>query len=67
MDIVEIFTSIMKFSIKGTLTFPSDFVLSIIEFLTIVLNTSRLVITNPYIGAKAIELIQIFMILDKKA
>jgi Ubiquitin elongating factor core len=56
----------MKLSPKGLKTFSMETIINIIEFCLVVLRTDSSVITNPYIKAKALELIAVFVYSDNK-
>lgn len=51
---------------KGAKILPVESIINLTEFSLIILRTDSKTITNPYIKAKAVELITIFIYADQK-
>jgi len=56
----DIMTEIIKISPIGHKTFSTDMIINMTEFCISLLRTDSVVITNPYIKAKALETMAIF-------
>ena len=56
----DIMTEIIKISPIGHKTFSAEMIINMSEFCIALLRTDSAVITNPYIKAKALEIMAIF-------
>lgn len=63
---IEAFTELLKFHIKGTCAIQKEMMINLTEFCLAILRTNSKAISNPYIKAKALELIAIFIQADYK-
>lgn len=59
-DMFDVMSEIIKVNILGHKAFSYDTIINSTEFCLALLRTDNDVITNPYIKAKALELIAIF-------
>ena len=65
-DLLDIVSEILKVSPHGHRAFSPDFITNATDFCLTLLRTEAEVITNPYIKAKALELIALFHQADQK-
>lgn len=65
-DMIDVISEIIKVNIQGYKAFKIETILDATEFCLALLRTEAEVITNPYIKAKALELIAIFHQADQK-
>lgn len=66
IDFFDVFTELIKVNPKGHKMIQSETLLTIVEFCLSLVRTDQEAITNPYMKAKAIELITIFIYSDEK-
>ena len=59
-DMFDVITEIIKISPVGHKTLSTEMIINMSEFCIALLRTDSVVITNPYIKAKALEIMAIF-------
>jgi len=59
-DMIDVMSEIVKISPFGHAAFSSETVVNVTEFCLAILRTEQSVVTNPYVKAKALELVSIF-------
>ncbi len=65
-DLIEAFTELIKLNSKGAAALQKETIINLTEFCLAILRTNSKAISNPYIKAKALELIAIFIYADQK-
>lgn len=63
-DLIEAFTELIKLNIKGVGAIQKETIINLTEFCLAILRTNSKAISNPYIKAKALELVAIFIYAD---
>lgn len=59
-DMLDIVSEVLKVSPLGHKTFAPEFIINATDYCLTLLRTDAEVITNPYIKAKALEMIALF-------
>ncbi len=65
-DLIDMFTEAIKMNPRGHKCLMNETVINLTEFCLTILRTDSQVITNPYLKAKALELVVIFLYSDSK-
>jgi hypothetical protein len=63
---IECFTEIIKINPRGAKAFNPETIINLSEFCITILRSDTKIITNPYMKAKALELLAIFIYADQK-